>query len=300
MPSESPPLAIAIPTARRMVRERGVIPPQILLLLSISSVQLGAALSKNLFPHFGPSGMVVLRTICSALVLCAVWRPTFWRFTASQWRTVFLFGAVVAAMNLSFYSAINRLPLGIVVTIEFLGPLGVALAGSRRVSDLLWVLLAASGVALFSPWANARLDLLGLGLSGVAASMWALYIILTARFVQQFSGGGGLALAMGVAALIATPFGLPRVVEHVGQPLLILAGLGIGLLSTTIPYSLELAALRRLPTRVFSIMMSLEPAMAALAGLLVLRESLDARALVAIILVTFASVGATLTPGKAA
>ncbi len=277
---------------------RGIVPPQVLLLLSITSIQLGAALSKDLFPRFGPAGMVLLRTACTALVLGAVWRPRAWRFTAAQWRTVLLFGAVVAAMNLSFYLSISRLPLGIVVTIEFLGPLGVALAGSRRVSDLLWVLLAATGVALLGPWADARLDLLGLGLAGVAAAMWALYILLTARFGRQFSDGGGLALAMGVAALVSAPLGLARVAGQVGQPLLILTGLAIGVLSTAIPYSLELVALRRLPTRVFSIMMSLEPAVAALVGWLVLREMLDVRALVAIALVMGASIGATLTPEK--
>jgi len=303
MSSNSTPLGVgdetiaASPTTRARNR-RGVIPPQFLLLLSISSIQLGAALSKDLFPRFGPPGMVLLRTACAALVLGIAWRPNILRFTAAQWRTVLLFGVVVAAMNLSFYLAISRLPLGIVVTVEFLGPLGVALAGSRRVSDLVWVLLAASGVALFGPWADARLDLVGLGLAGVAAAMWSLYILLTARFGQQFSGGGGLAMSMVVATLIAVPFGAARVAEQVGQPLLILTGLGIGLLATAIPYSLELVALRRLPTRVFSIMMSLEPAMAALAGWLVLRESLTVRALVAIGLVTVASLGATLAPGK--
>ncbi|MBA3826775.1 MAG: EamA family transporter, partial [Ktedonobacterales bacterium] len=182
--------AIALSQSARVVRQRGFIPPQILLLLSISSIQLGAAFSKDLFPRFGPSGMVLLRTTCAAVVLCLIWRPNVRRLTAAQWHTVLLFGVVVAMMNLAFYLAINRLPLGIVVTLEFLGPLGIALAGSRRVRDLLWVLLAAGGVALLGPWAGARLDLLGLGLAGIAAAMWALYIILTARFGQQFSGGG--------------------------------------------------------------------------------------------------------------
>ena len=286
--------ALIASTTRGAAHGRSLIPPPLLLILSISSVQLGSALSQELFPRFGPAGMVLLRTACGAIVLSALWRPKWRSFTAAQWRTVVLFGLVVAAMNLSFYLAIDRLPLGIVVTVEFLGPLGVAVAGSRRWHDLLWVALAAGGVALFGPWSDARLDLLGLGLALIAASMWAMYIVLTARFGQQFSGGQGLALALGVAALAAAPLGAPRVLAQVGQPLWIVAGLGIGLLSTVIPYSVELAALRRLPTRVFSIMMSLEPAMAALAGWVVLREALDARAIVAIALVTCASIGATL------
>jgi inner membrane transporter RhtA len=303
MASNSTPLgvgdeAIAAHPAVGARNQRSIIPPQFLLLLSISSVQLGSALSKDLFPRFGPPGMVLLRTVSAALVLVIAWRPNILRFTATQWRTVLLFGSVVAAMNLSFYLAISRLPLGIVVTVEFLGPLGVALAGSRRISDLVWVLLAASGVALFGPWADARLDLLGLGLAGVAAALWSLYILLTARFGRQFSGGGGLAMSMAIATMIVMPFGVARVAEQVGQPLLILTGLGVGLLASAIPYSLELTALRHLPTRVFSIMMSLEPAMAAIAGWLVLRESLGPRALVAIALVTTASMGATLAPGK--
>lgn len=261
---------------------------------AIASVQFGSAVAAKLFAQVGPSGAVLLRLVSASAVLVALWRPPLTGRTRSELGLVVMFGLVLAGMNLSFYSALDRIPLGIAVSIEFLGPLGVAVVGSRRRIDLLWVALAAAGILALTHGGTHGLSGVGVAFALVAACLWAAYIILNARLGQAFDGGSGLALAMCVAAVAAL---LPGVIAgggHLLQARSLVLGTAVGMLSSAIPYSFELEALRRIAVNVFGVLMSLEPAMAALAGLLVLGQSLTARALVGIALVVAASAGASL------
>lgn len=271
------------------------LPPTGLVLIGVASVQLGSAFAKGLFGSLGPGGTALLRVGCAAIVLLLIWRPRTGNHTARQIGLAALFGIVTAAMNFSFYEALDRIPLGIAVTIEFCGPLGVAVAGSRRALDGLWVLLAACGIVLLAPWGGIHLDGWGVLFALIAAACWATYIHLSARVGQVFPGGGGLALAMAAGGLVLLPIGIAGAGSNLFEPRLLLGGLAVALLSSVIPYSVELEALRYLPTRVFGVLMSLEPAVAAVMGFLILHQVLGLRALAAIVLVTAASVGATRT-----
>jgi len=272
------------------------------VLAAICSVQLGAAFAKVLFEDLGPAGTVFLRTAFAAIILLTVWRP--WRSlnTSGIARRddvllVVAFGVTLAAMNLCFYEALSRVPLGIAVTLEFTGPLAVAVAGSRRALDVLWVVLAAAGILLLAPigaLGASDIDPLGAGMALLAGAFWAAYILLGARTGRVFPGGTGLATAMGLSTVLLVPFGVADAGMALLDPRLLAAGLGVALLSSAIPYSLELEALRRLPARVFGVLMSLEPAVGALLGFVVLGEMLGLRAIVAIALVVTASVGVSL------
>jgi inner membrane transporter RhtA len=242
---------------------------------------------------------VLLRLGSATIVLVALWRPRLRSRTRRELLLAAAFGLVLAGMNLSFYSAIHRIPLGIGVTIEFVGPLGVAVAGSRRPIDLVWVALAVAGILALTNGQAHGLDGLGAALALVAGILWAGYILLNARVGRAFERGTGLAVAMCVAALVAAPVGLAQGGSHLLEPRPLLLGCAVGMLSSAIPYSLELEALRRIATSVFGVLMSLEPAMAALAGLLVLGQSLSARALAGIALVVIASVGASRSSRQA-
>jgi inner membrane transporter RhtA len=268
------------------------VPPTLLVLAAVTSVQFGAALAKTLFDEIGPGGTVFLRMLFGALVVAAVWRPRLPGRSARDLRLAVAFGLVLGAMNLAFYSALERIPLGIAVTLEFVGPLGVAVFGSRRPRDLLWVALAAAGILLLSDFGAADLDSLGVALALFAGACWAAYILLSARVGQVFPGGTGLAIAMLVATVPLAPVGLAEAGGDLLVPWVLAAAAAVGLLSSAIPYALELEALRRLPVGVFGVLMSLEPAVAALAGLVVLGEELVAREVVAIALVVAASAGA--------
>jgi inner membrane transporter RhtA len=240
----------------------------------------------------GPAGTVLLRQAFAALVLVLAWRPRIRGRSAADWRLVAAFGVVLATMNLSIYAAIDRIPLGIAVTIEFVGPLGVAVAGSRRALDLLWVALAAGGILLLSDFGTADLDLLGVLLALLAGCLWAAYILLAARVGQAFEGAQGLALAMAVGTVVTAPVGIADGGAELLNPAVLAIGFAVAVMSSAIPYTLEMEALRRLPTGVFGVLMSLEPAMAALAGFIVLDEGLAAYEVVAIALVVTASAGA--------
>jgi inner membrane transporter RhtA len=269
------------------------VPPTILVLGAVVSVQCGSAVATHLFATIGSGGAAFLRLAVGALVLLAVWRPWVRRHTRSEWVAAILFGLTTAAMNVSFYSALDRIPLGVAVTLEFVGPLGLAVAGSRRILDVVWVIFAAAGILLLAPWGGLHLDPLGIGFALLAGAFWSLYIILSARVGRLFSGGGGLAIAMAAGAAALLPVGLVSAGAALLDGRTLLLGLIIGLLSSVIPYSLEMESLRRLPTRVFGVLMSTEPVVGALAGLIFLGQLLDFRALVAILLVTVAAVGAT-------
>jgi inner membrane transporter RhtA len=269
------------------------VPPTLLVLAAVTSVQFGAALAKTLFDEIGPGGTVFLRVLFGAIVLALVWRPRLaGRPPGDIWLAV-LFGLVLGGMNLAFYASLERIPLGIAVTFEFVGPLGVAVFGSRRPLDLLWVGLAAAGILLLSDFGGADLDAVGVALALLAGACWAAYILVSARVGKAFPGGSGLTLAMVVAATLLVPVGVADAGAELVVPWILAAAAAVGVLSSAIPYALELEALRRLPVGVFGVLMSLEPAVAALAGFVVLGEELVTREVAAILLVVAASAGAS-------
>ena len=267
------------------------VPSGALVLGSILSVQFGAALAATLFASVGAAGAASLRVVLGTVILLAVWRPTLRGHSRRDLGLIATFGLVLGAMNLSFYEAVNRIPLGIAVALELLGPLTVALAGSRRRLDLVWIGLAVLGIVLLTRVGGGSLDGLGIALALLAGCCWGTYIVLNARLGRS-TQRGSLALAMCFAAVLVLPFG----VAQAGGSLLgreaLVVGAAVGLLSTAIPYSLELEALRRIEPHVFGVLMSLEPAAAALAGLVILGQQLAARELVGIVLVMAASMGA--------
>jgi inner membrane transporter RhtA len=262
-----------------------------LVIFGIASVQVGAAFATKLFDDLGPAGTVFLRVLFAAIVLCAIWRPAPRDHSAADLRLAALFGLTLAFMNLSFYEALDRIHLGIAVTLEFVGPLGVAIAGSRSKLDVLWAALAAGGVVLLGGIGTP--DVTGMIFALVAGGFWAAYILINARVGQRFSGGGGLAIAMAIGVLPLIPFGIADGGSNLLKPELLAVGFGVALLSSVVPYSLELEALRRIRPHVFGVLMSIEPAMAALAGFVVIGQDLSTVDVIAIALVVTASAGAT-------
>lgn len=276
-----------------MIRARRTfaIPPTALVLLGIVSVQIGSALAKQLFSAVGSFGTVALRLFFAATLLLLWWRPSL-RMNRRAWVVVLSYGVILGTMNLCFYLSLARIPLGIAVTIEFLGPLAVAVAGSRRWLDAFWALLAAGGVVLLME-GRGNVNLVGFLFALAAGTCWGLYILVGAALGRHTTEGNGLALGMVIAAFVAVPFSVAHSGAALIQPRVLIAGLGVALLSSVIPYSLELEALRKIPPRVFGILMSLEPAMAALIGLILLHESLHWSQWLAVLCVMAASAGAT-------
>jgi len=262
--------------------------------VSILSVQFGSAVARTVFDEVGANGVTLMRLAISGLVLAAIVRPAVRRWSRAQLRAAVLLGLTMGSMNLVFYLAIRDIPLGVAVTVEFIGPLLVALVQTRRLVDLLWVVLAGGGVALLGLEGGTDLPMRGLALALLAGLFWGGYILASANVGRLVPGMDGLAVALLVSALLALPFGAVGASRGLDDPAVLLAGLGVAFLSSIIPYGLELAALRRIPTRVFGILMSLEPAAAALAGLVVLGQRLGPRELVALVLVSAASLGVTL------
>lgn len=272
--------------------------PLLLVLAAVSSVQVGAAVGVTLFDELGPGGTTFLRLAFGAIVLMAVWRPGLRGNSAAAWRTVVAFGITLGAMNWAFYESVARIPLGVAVTLEFVGPLGVAIAGSRRPRDFVWVGLAAGGILLLADPRGSGLDPLGAALALFAGACWATYILLSARTGAAFAGGRGLALAMVLGTVVLVPAGVSQAGSALLSPEILLAGLAVAVMSSVIPYSFELEALRTLPNAVFGVLMSLEPAVAALAGFLVLGQALAGSELAAIAMVMAASAGAALTASR--
>jgi inner membrane transporter RhtA len=259
-----------------------------LVLAAAGSVQVGAVLAVSLFDELGPAGAAFLRLALAAIVLVAIWRPR----PTGDLRLVGAFGIALGLMNWTFYEAIDRIPLAVAVTIEFAGPLLVAVIGSRRPLDAVWVVLAAAGIVLLVGPGGGSLDPVGVGFALATAACWMAYIYLSKRTGAAFPGGSGLALAMAVGALIVLPAGVIQAEAALAQPDLLVSALVIALASSVLPYSLELEALRRLPESVFGVLMSLDPAVAALAGFVALGQDLDALEVVAIAMVIVASAGA--------
>lgn len=269
------------------------------MLAAIFSVQFGSAAATTLFDEVGPAGTVFYRLLFAALVLLAIWRPSLRGHDRGALWLAALFGLILAGMNICFYSSLDRIPLGIAVTFEFVGPLGVALAASRHRLDLLWVALAAAGIVLLAGPAGSP-DTLGVALALAAGGFWGAYILVSARVGQAFSGGQGLALAMALGAALMV---VPGVAVGGGDLIdshTIAVGIGVALLSSVIPYSFELEALRSIPVGVFGVLMSIEPGVAALAGLVALGQGLSAEEAAGIALVVAASAGVLRRPGAGA
>lgn len=272
----------------------GRVPAPMLVLVAVASVQTGSAVARTIFDVAGAAGVTLLRLAFAAVLLTALTRPAVRRWDRRQWTAVVLLGVSMGAMNLAFYLAIRDVPLGVAVTVEFLGPLVVALAQTRRLAELLWVVLAGAGVVLLGLRDTGTTPLGGLALALLAGTCWAGYILASARVGRVLAGVDGLAVALLVATVLVLPFGAGGAARAVADGPALLVGAAVAVLSSVVPYALELTALRRLPTRVFGVLMSLEPGAAAVAGLVVLGQRLGLRELVALLLVSLASVGVTL------
>lgn len=269
------------------------LPPTNLVLLSIASTQLGSAMAKSLFDVLSPSAVVLLRVVFAAVVLMMLWRHQIKGIFLQNWSALILFGLSLALMNLTFYLAIERIPIGVTVALEFIGPLGLAIANSRQLIDLLWVILAGIGIVLLAPIGGLSFDPIGIALALTAGGLWAVYIILSVKVGRALPGGAGLALAMTVGAIVLLPIGVAAGGLTLFEPKLLLMGFGVAMLSSALPYSLELEALRWIPVRVFGVLLSLEPVVAALMGFIVLKETLELRALIAILLIAIAAAGSS-------
>ena len=267
------------------------------VIVSMTSLCVGSSFAKTLFPLVGAVGMTGLRNGLSAVVMTLVFRPWRWRLDARQWRVALLYGLILGVMNTSFYLALARLPIGVAIALEFVGPLGVALFSSARRLDLLWVALAGAGVALLvlPGVGGAPLDPVGVGFVLAAAAAWAAYIVVGQRAAGLMSGAQAVSIGLWAAALVSVPLAIVEAGAILVRPAVLAQGLVVALLCSAIPYPLELAALRRLPARVFGVLVSLEPAIGALAALAVLGERLAAVQWLAIGLVVAASAGVTLS-----
>jgi inner membrane transporter RhtA len=298
----APPLVVTSkPEPSAAVRRPGpfaraidAVPPPGLLLVSIVSIQLGAAVAVHLFATLGPIGTVFLRVSFSAVFLLIATRRRIRVNSGRHVGLLLLFGCVIGAMNMCFYGAISRIPLGIAVAIEFIGPLGVAVVTSRRPREFLWIGLAFAGLVMLTPSIGSDLDPIGVGLALAAGAGWASFVLISPR-VGRAVGSAGLALGMLVAGLFTLPFALAA--GGLGRPdAAVLGGaVAVAIFSTTLPLSLEFEALRRMTARAYGVVVTLEPVVAALVGTLVLGQALPPTALVAIACVTAAAIGVTLT-----
>lgn len=272
--------------------------PAAMVLGSCISLQFGAAIAAQLFPAMGPFGVTLVRLALAAVILLVIARPALRAWRSGQWRAIVALGIALAGMNASFYAAIDRIPLGSAVTIEFIGPLVLAAVLSRRLRDLGWVVLAGVGIAVLAVGEGSLgtgLDPVGMLFALIAGAFWAAYILAGAKVADRVPGLSGLAMAVAIAAVAVAPIGLSGVIEGMTSTRIFLLALATALLASVIPYSLELRALRSLSPAAFGILLSLEPAVATLAGWLVLRQHIGPAHLIAMALVIGASVGSTLT-----
>lgn len=268
-----------------------------MVIIAILSVQLGSALATDLFDELGVGGVVFMRALVSAVVLMIIWRPNL-RISREDIPVTLMFGVALAGMNLAFYESIDRIPLGTAVTIEFIGPLSVALITSHRRKDLIWVAMAATGILLLTGGIGGDdLNVTGILLALLAGTLWGCYIVLGKRMGEQYVGGQGLAIAMVVSSVLTLPFAFSAGMSELAQPEVLGLIIFVGILSSAFPFSLEMEAMRRLPSNVFGVFMSLEPAIAAMIGFLVLGQVVEPRELAAIALVVTASAGALRSAG---
>lgn len=284
-----PKLALLQRQTSRVFSIPTLLPPWALVVIAILSVQVGAAVAKQLFDAAGTSGVVFLRTLLGGLIFLSLGRPRLRGKSRKELGFVVLYGLNIAVMMLTFYAALNWLPLGVSVAIAFAGPLGLAVFTSRRVSDLLWALLAGAGVLMLSPFTNTELNPIGMVLALLSAVTWATYILLSKYVCHIFEGNDALTVGMLVAAVVALPFGIGGAVRVLADPSLILLTVVVALLSSAIPFGLEFQAIRQLPPRIYGLLVSLEPVVATLVGLVLLGEALGLREVVGILLVTVAA-----------
>ncbi|MFF3406559.1 DMT family transporter [Streptomyces sp. NPDC002742] len=293
-PALAPVPAAGVPTAGGPGRRRALGPVGLVLAGGVS-VQFGGALAVSLMPRAGALGVVTLRLLVAAIVLLVVCRPKVRGHSRADWNTVVVFGLAMAAMNGLFYQSVARIPLGPAVTLEVLGPLALSVLASRRALNAVWAALALGGVFLLGGGGFSSLDPAGVAFALGAGAMWAAYIIFSARTGRRFPQADGLALAMAVAAVAFLPLGIVESGSKLLVPTTVALGAAVAVLSSVLPYTLELVALRRLPASTFAILMSLEPAVAAIAGFLVLDQTLSLVQSLAIALVVAASMGAVRT-----
>lgn len=280
------------------MKSRFNIPPIPAVVLSILSVQFGAAIAKGLFPELGAAATASLRIGISAIILLIAFRPNFRKITKKQWKSVIPYGLSLGAMNMVFYMAIERIPIGLGVALEFVGPLIVAIFGSKRLVDFIWVLLAAAGIAIIAPWTNNGIDLIGVLLALLAGGFWGAYILLGGKISKIMKGGDAVTIGMLFATVLILPFGIFSGGFSNLTPKLLGLGTALALLSSAIPFTLEMKALRQLPARTFSILMSLEPAVASICAFIFLQEHLSLKETLAVAAVVIASAGSTLTAKK--
>jgi inner membrane transporter RhtA len=272
------------------------------VLVAMVSFQTGASLAKQLFPLVGPVGTTTLRLVFGALILCTIWRPWRQKLTRAELRTIVIYGVAMGGMNLCFYIALKTVPLGIGVAVEFTGPLAVAVIASRRAIDFVWAALAAAGIIFILPIfrASAPVDLHGILWALFAGACWGAYILLGQRAAASVHGGTVTALGMAAGALCVLPFGVAVVGKPLLNPAILPIGIGVAILSGAFPYSLEMFGLQRLPAHTFGVLMSVEPALGAVIGRILLHEKLALLQIVAIACVIAASAGSTLSSRRAA
>jgi inner membrane transporter RhtA len=271
------------------------IPAPLLVLTGIASVQTGSAIARTLFDELGAPGVAFLRLTIAAILMLVILRPAVRSWSRKAWRAAALLGVAMAGMNVVFYLSLKTVPLGVAVTVEYLGPLLLALVQTRRWIDLMWALLAGAGVALLGLDTSSGIPLTGLLLAFLAGLFWVSYILASSHIGTVVPGVNGLAVALAISAAIVLPVGWSGASEAFSEPSLLLVAAAVAVLSSVVPYGLELTALRRLPTRVFGVLMSLQPAAAAIAGLLILDQRLGVREIVALVMVSAASTGITLS-----
>ncbi len=262
------------------------------LLIAILSIQFGSALAKSLFSELGPWGVVSLRVTFSAIILFAIWRPKLHTQARQHYKLILAYGIVMAMMNSAFYTAIDRIPLGIAIAIEFTGPLGLAILKSQRWLDGLWATLAILGIVRLTPLTGASLDPTGMFLALLSGICWALYILLAAKLGPALPGVEGLTWGLCISTVILLPIGIAQAGSALLNPRLLALSVGVALLSTALPYACEIIALRSLPVKVFGVILSIEPMVGVLAGFFILGETLSARSLIACLLITIAAAGA--------
>jgi inner membrane transporter RhtA len=286
-------------TASASFKSNSIALPVGVLAIAMVSVQLGAALVKGLFPAVGVAGATTLRLGLASVILAAVWRPWRLRPTAREARSIAVYGVAMGCMNFCFYSALSRIPLGIAVALEFTGPLAVAIAASHRALDYIWVALAALGLLALLPLGHGSISGVGIAFALGAGVCWALYIVFGRKAGDAH---GGVTTAMGtlIGALVIAPIGLVQAGGALFNPAVLPAAFGVAVLSSALPYSLEMFALTRIPTRTFGVLMSAEPALGALSGLVYLHERLSVIQWAAIVSIMAASAGSAATGGTAA
>lgn len=277
------------------------LPPHGLILLAIFAIQIGASVAIQLFPILGIEGTTAVRIVFSAIILVTTVKEkthSLWQIFLNNWVILSLFGVCMVAMNFFFYKAISNIPLGAVVAIEFIGPLGLAAFTSNRLIQFIWVGLAALGILLLSPLSGAGLDKLGIFYALIAGCGWTTFIILGKRVGKKVPGNSGLTIAMMIASIFMIPFFLPVTPILIQDPYILFIGICVALLATSIPFTLEFQALKHLSHRAYGILISLEPAIAALVGVILLNEKIGTHGIIAVVCVVIAAIGITLSEKK--